>query len=654
MPKPPLAVDQRRTTLTIDQICLSPFNVRKDRISTGPEAIALMERSLMGRGQLEPILVHPMRGNAAKFGSHAGGRRYRAFKNLVERGELPRDHPIAVTIVEGHTDAELVLDSMAENIARQELEAYETYDGVRRASAMGQSVGQIAEKLGQAPEAITRMLRLGTLAKPIFDALAAGEITEDQARAFGATGDAEVQLAAWQRLSAGLATFSIAPAKIRAAIGIGDQELDKLLTFVGEDAYVEAGGRLEPDMFDTRAGARIVDADRLRTLADVKLDDLRADVRRRAGRPDLRFVAQAPRSQLDATDYQLQVHARDGAAGAVELPDGDVVARVYVDHRGKGAVDYWWASRSAKYANTRGPAAAAAPARTVDAVVAAEALKPASAIGQQYDGSRKVADAAIREEEGLSAESVDVFRSVRRTILRGLLVDDVAEGGGVGADYLVWTQLRLAMDMDARPSKLGIGAKAGAPADPEVAAVEVRAMPGHATWREALDELRQQSFITAEDLREAFADYCASDDRLKRLAAAVVAGWSLERSLAAEGYVVPVHDELARQLGVVAIDHDRQVRRWWRPTEQLLARIPVRQALAIAEPFVEPERFAAWGKAKAADVARRLTQLVTGEPVAGLRADRRTAAAEWVHPLLRFLPAPEPAAADADVREAAE
>lgn len=655
MTRPPAAADGPRTTLTIDQITLSPFNVRKDPHAISKAAIARMEDSLLARGQLEPIRVHPMRGSK-KFGSHAGGRRYRAFKNLIARGDLPTDHAIDVTIVDGLSDAELILESLAENIDREDLAGYETFDGVRRANALGQAVEEIAAKLGKDPAAIARMLRLGSLAKPVFEALAAGRLSEEQARAFGATGDVDLQRAAWERLSAGLTSFTATPAKIRAALGIGDHELDKLLTFVGENAYLAAGGRLEPDMFEAGGRGRIADPARLRELADAALEVLRGDVRQRTGRAELRFVTHPPKSQLDSTDWQLQVHPRDGADGAIELPDGDIVARVFVDHQGKGGVDYWWASRSAKYANTRGAgAAAAASTKTVDAVMAAGGLKAGAAIdpGQGY-GYRKVADAAIREEEGLSAEGVDVFRSVRRAILRGMLVDDVAEGGDVGLDYLVWTQLRLAMDMDARPSKLGIGAKAGAPADPEIATAEIRAMPAHAVWRDALDELRQQSFITAENLPEAFGDYCASDERLKRLAAAVVAGWSLERSLAAEGYVVPVHDELARQLGVVAFDHDREVRRWWQPTEQLLGRIPVRQALAIAEPFVEPERFAAWGKAKAADVARRLVQLVAGEQVPGLRADRRRAAAEWVHPLLRFAPAPEQAANDSDVRDAAE
>jgi ParB family chromosome partitioning protein len=649
-------VDQPATTRTIDQICLSPFNVRTDARATSPEAIAIMEKLLLSQGQLEPILVHPLKGNTKKWGAHAGGRRYRAFVNLIGRGDLPRDYPIKVEIKEGRTDAELIEESMVENIGRRDLEPYETFAGVRRAHALGHSVDRIAEGLGQERTVIARMLRLGNLAKPIFDALAAGKISTEQARAFGSTEDTAVQLGAWQRLSAGLASFTVPAERIRAAIGIGDQELGKLLTFVGEEAYVAAGGRLEPDLFATRPEdpGRIVDAAKLVELTEAMIDVLRADTRRHTGRPDLRFVTRPPEA-MGTTDYQLQIHARPGEGGKIPLPDGDVVARIYVDANGKAVTDYWWASRSAKYARERGERATAASSpAAADVAAKAEGLRPAAAIGQQYDGARQIADAALRQEDGLSAESVQVFRSLRRAILRGMLVNDARAGSAVGLDYLVWTQLRLAMDMDARPSKLGIAGKTGAESDPEYAREHVRAMPAHADWCEALEDLRVQSFVTSEDLSDAFADYRASEARLKN----VVAGWSLERSLAADGYVVPVHDELARQMGVAAYNHDKRIRGYWTPTEGLLARIPTRQALAIAEPFVEPEPFGAWAKARAAEVVRRLTQLVTGEQVRGARADRAATAAAWVHPLLRFLPAPpEPKAhqaAAAEQLEAAE
>jgi ParB family chromosome partitioning protein len=627
------------TTRTIDQLCLSHLNVRTHADAVNDEAIAIMERLLMGQGQLEPILVHPMRGSKNLWGAHAGGRRYRAFKNLTGRGDLPADHPIKVEIREGLSDAELVEESLGENIGRRDLEPYETFAGVRRAHKLGHSVDQIADALGQKRSAIERMLRLGSLAKPIFDALAQGRISVDQARAFGATQDSAAQLAAWEKLSAGTVMFTSTTDRIRAALGIGNHELDRLLTFVTEDAYVAAGGRLEPDLFGAGL-TRIVDVDKLRDLADRALDVLRADVRRRTGRPDLRFVPQAPQDSLGTTDHQLRVPVADKAAASIKLPDGDIVAQVYVDHAGKAGVDYWWSSRTAKYANQKGSAdAAAASPRAVDAAIAAEALKPGSAIGQQYDGSRQVANAALREEEGLSAESVSIFCSVRRAILRGFLVDDAEAGLSGATDWLVWSQLRLAMDMDAQPKLLGVAKGIGAGPDPEIAREHVQAMPAHARWREVMDELRQQSFVTSKDLCAAFADYCVSPARLKRLAAAAVAGWSLEPSLAAPGYVVPVHHELARQLGVMRYNHDDTVRARWTPTEQLLGRIPTRQLLAIAEPLVDAAAFTSWTKAKAAEVVRRLTQIVTGEHVRGVRADRADAAARWVHPLLRFCPA---------------
>ena len=665
MPSTPAAVVHEPTTRTIDQLCLSRLNVRIDPAATSAESIAVMEASLMARGQLEPILVHPLRDNSKKWGAHAGGRRYRAFKNLVERGHLPRDHPIQVKIRADLSDAELLAESMVENIGRRDLEPYETFDGVRRMAATGASVAAIAAALGQEEAAIARMLRLGNLAEPIFKALSAGRISEDQARAFGATADVAVQLAAWKRLSGEAATFTVPADRIRAAIGIGDADVAKLLAFVGERAYLDAGGRLEPDLFATaeQPRARVVDVDRLRALADGALDIVRAEVRRATGRPDLRFIAEPPKDKHGATtDWDLRVSGvqTGNFASKVDLPDGDVVARLFVDPNGKAAVEYWWASRSAKYANRRGPAAAAASPRAADAAIAAEKLAPAAAIGQQYDGAKQIADAVLREEEGLSADGVDVFRSVRRTILRGMLIEHAVLGGDVARDWTTWTQLRLGLDVHCRPRAVGVARWIGAEGDPPAATDAVRAMPASARWRDALEELGRQSFATDDDFASAFADYRASDARLQSLAEAVVAAWSLERSLAegAAGYGVRTHDELARHLGVYAHNHDVMIRQHWTPDEKFLGRIPRGQLLAIAEPLIEPESFTAWTKAKVGEVVARLVALVTGAEVRGARADRAREAATWIHPLLRFMPpppAPNDAKADAiaPVREAA-
>jgi ParB/RepB/Spo0J family partition protein len=639
------------TTRTIDQLCLSPLNVRLNQQDA--TATIAMERSLLEQGQLEPILVHPLKGNSKKWGSHAGGRRYRAYTNLIGRGALPRDHPINVVIREGMSDAELIEESLAENMIRRDLRDYEKFAGVRRAHAHGHSAEQIAEKLGQEVDLIKRFLRLGHLAEPIFAALSEGNISTEQASAFGATSDVELQLKAWNALQ--VRQHVAAPAaRIREALGIGNAELGKLLTYVGEDAYIAAGGRLEPDMFAEGAErrGRIVDVEILRRLADAKMDRLRADTRTRVGRPDLRFVAEPPKTTFDTNDTHLQVTPqptgeKTAAGSGLTIPDGDVVGRVYIRMDGTAGVEFWWASRSAKHGSGKAKGAATASPRAASAAVEASALKPGAALGQQYDGAKQVADAALREEQGLSAEAIEILRSQRRMILRALLVEAARRGEDTGRDFLVWTQVRLALDIELRPSQIGASKLPSLPA-PESTFAHINAMPGHRIWRDALDELGRQSFVKAPDLRQAYGDYVACPPDLKRLAEAVVAGMSLERSLGegdgsgAVAYRVAVHDELAQELGAAALfgSGDQLIRRHWMPTTEFLAKLPAKHQLAIAEPFVEPDSWASWTRLKAAEVTRWVLAVVNGEPARGVSGTAAECAARWVHPLLRFTPAP--------------
>ena len=73
--------------------------------------------------------------------------------------------------------------------------------------------------------------------------------------------------------------------------------------------------------------------------------------------------------------------------------------------------------------------------------------------------------------------------------------------------------------------------------------------------------------------------------------------------------------------------------------------LPKAQQLEIAEPLVERASFGAWSRLKAAQLTTRVLAALTGQEPA-LRKSAATAAAEWVHPLLRFdvgTPPSEPA-----------
>ena len=106
-------------TMTIDQLRLSRLNVRTNIIDCN--ATEGLERSILAHGLMLPLLVHPLAGKrrgVTLYGVHAGGRRYRSIRALVDRGDLPADWPIEV-VVQQLSDAELIERSTAENLLRR-------------------------------------------------------------------------------------------------------------------------------------------------------------------------------------------------------------------------------------------------------------------------------------------------------------------------------------------------------------------------------------------------------------------------------------------------------------------------------------------------------------------------------------------------------
>ena len=624
------------TTMTIDQLELSPHNVRThrpDMLETGA-----IERSLLASGQMFPLLVHPWKGRKDRWGVFAGGRRWRSFKNLIERGELPRDHPIDV-VVRDLPDVELTELSLAENLLRRDLRRYEEFAAVLKAHRRGASPDEIAHAIGQELTWVRGALRLATLAPPLLAALETERLSLEQAQAFGATEDHALQVAAWKDLcgTGDMLGQHTTGAVIRARLKVGDPELQRLLAFVGDETYREAGGRFELDLFAGQAEqrGRVADETILRDLIDVKLGEIRTAQRQRVGR-EVRFQAKPPQTTWGSTDHALEIAVSEADDGSIELPAGDVVGTIAIGAGGTADVRWWWASHAAKRGKkppAEGRATVASPRATHSGPIGV-----GTAIGGgSYDNARSRADAALKEQEGLTADGVSIMRSIRRSVLRAGLIDAARSGSSLGRDYFTWAQLRLHLTRkDAytadRSEHIGMRGLASADPDGEPARPFLDGSEADRSWKEAIAELKAQGFIAEIDPAKALTLYRQAPQSVKLLAEAVVAGLGLERSLAADGYRIPAHDELAAHAGVAS---DASVRRWWRPTAAFLELLPIAERRAIAEPFLEPKAFAGWTKLKSAELTPLALRVVEGTAPSTRKAMQQ-AAGEWVHPLLAF------------------
>jgi ParB family chromosome partitioning protein len=607
----------RSIELTHDQIRLSPHNVRTKLHDDAQ--IAELAASLLAKGQRSPLEVHPMRGNrsAELYGAFAGGGRYRAFGLLIKRGDVPADFPIRVDVYDDLTDGQLVLASLVENDMRYSLRDFETYKGVVKAHHMGQSVAEIGQALGGRDEhEILQWLRIGELAKPVFDAFGAGRLSLDQARAYGATDDHQLQLAAYEALKGAIMHR---PSDIRAFMKFADPVAERELLFVGEAAYLDAGGTLQLDLFAEAGEMRrlIRHPQILRRLVDAKIATLREDLRARAGR-DVRFQAKPPMTDFNQPDYLLRVEA-DASADTIDLPDGDIVGCILLDIDGKPDVSWWWSSRAAKYGEAKLARAPADPAARA---------KLATKLGLTQPEPDPATDAAA-----LDSTTIEILRSQRRAVMRAALVDDARAGGTIARDYLVFAQLRMLIHPTSNQTNVGLS-QLMIEGGPEVARAFVATLPATKVWNDAIGELSRSAVLSADSIDDAWAAFLAAPQSLRDVAAALVTGFALTRSLNSDYHALAIHDAIA---GSIGLGDAAGVRRYWAPTEKLLDKLPPEQRIAIAAPYVGEDAIAVWRTARSADVTRRLFALVTGA-ASWASAQASAAAATWVHPLLRFGP----------------
>jgi hypothetical protein len=253
-------------------------------------------------------------------------------------------------------------------------------------------------------------------------------------------------------------------------------------------------------------------------------------------------------------------------------------------------------------------------------------------------GETAKANARIKDAHGLSQESIAIMRGLRRSIMRGMLIEDAQNGGTVAHDYLIWSQLRSAIFEGSQLNAGEIGAfriSAGnydSMLDNRLAEPHIRETRAHAVWTDVIALLKEQNFITAQNLGGAFIDFQCAPAEMKNLAAAVVAGLSLKSSMNAEGYSVAVHDVVAK---ATAHSYPGAIRKLWTPTPAILDMLPKAKRLEAIKPMIDAKTFGSWAKLKAAEITDLAIRVLTGRSPS-LKAGGVSAAAEWVPACLQF------------------
>lgn len=170
------AAAQGPAVLLIEQLQAGRY---QPRTRMDEEALGELAESIRTQGVMQPILVRPVPGGAAKQAKYeiiAGERRFRAAR-MAGLAEVP-------VLVREVDDQQAAVMALIENMQREDLNALEEAQGVHRLlNEFGLTHEQAAQAIGRSRSATTNLLRLLNLAEPVQIMLLAGDIDMGHARA---------------------------------------------------------------------------------------------------------------------------------------------------------------------------------------------------------------------------------------------------------------------------------------------------------------------------------------------------------------------------------------------------------------------------------------------------------------------------------------
>ncbi len=255
--------------IPFNKLVLSQSNVRKVKAGVSIEELAedIARRTLLSSITVRPVLDDDG-AETGMFEIPAGGRRYRALERLVKQRRLNKTAPVPCIV---RTDGLAEEDSLAENIQRAPLHPLDQFRAFQAMREKGKSEEEIAAAFFVSVGVVKQRLKLAAVSATLLEAYAEEEMTLDQLMAFTVNPDHERQEQVWDALKQ---HYNKQPYEIRRMLTEGAvRASDRRAQFVGLDNYVEAGGEVLRDLFQTDDGGWLQDAALLETMVTEKLNE---------------------------------------------------------------------------------------------------------------------------------------------------------------------------------------------------------------------------------------------------------------------------------------------------------------------------------------------------------------------------------------------
>ena len=264
--QPKISLSEQRA-IPLDKLVLSQSNVRQVKAGVAIEQLA---EDIARRTLLQSLTVRAVVDEAGQetgiFEVPAGGRRFRALELLAKQKRLAKNAPIPCIV---RTEGLAEEDSLAENVQRAPLHPLDQFRAFQAMRGKGMGEEEIAAAFFVSVAVVKQRLRLAAVSPALLDVYAENGITLDQLMAFTVNPDHQRQEQVWEALQR---HHSKQPYEIRRMLTEGAvRASDRRAQFVGVEAYVEAGGEVLNDLFQSDDGGWLQDAGLLDMLAAEKL-----------------------------------------------------------------------------------------------------------------------------------------------------------------------------------------------------------------------------------------------------------------------------------------------------------------------------------------------------------------------------------------------
>lgn len=239
--------------IPFDKLRLSQSNVRRTRPG---QTIAELAEDIARLGLLQSLNVRPLLDAAGQatgdYEIPAGGRRFRALEVLVKQKRLAKNAPVPC-IVQPIDRAILAEDdSLAENARRESLHPLDQFRAMQAMAERGDGIEDIAANHFVTPAVVRQRLKLASVSPKLLDIYGEDGMSLELLMAFTVADDEERQLQVWEMIAD---AQDPSPSWVRRKLTENSVRVsDKRVRFVGLDAYVEGGGSVVRDLFETDHG----------------------------------------------------------------------------------------------------------------------------------------------------------------------------------------------------------------------------------------------------------------------------------------------------------------------------------------------------------------------------------------------------------------